>query len=178
MTILTASSTFAIGAGSVVTESVPITVLPVPAGTSGRGRLVHPTLGTYDYVRGPDEWMNLDGDVLIAPIWATNKTLRGASNTLFQGDIRDVIVEERWTQPVCCELSQLRAILAMWMNPPDPSVTYVKWYPTYTSALGYNVVMLGLTLGGKEITLSSVMKQGWVKGPLVLRMRIAGRVDV
>lgn|SRR5574337_769162 len=176
MTTLTASSTIAIGDGPTVSASTSLVVLPLAGTNQGPGRLVHPTFGAYDYERPPDEWMNMDGDALIPPVWASTKTLSGAANTLFPGTLRDVIVEERWTQGVCCRIEHVRALLAMWMNPPDPSVTYVEWHPTYTSTLGFKVVLLGLTLGGKDITLTSLSHQGYVRGPLVLRMRIAGRV--
>lgn len=176
MTTLTASSTITIGDGPTVSESTSLLVLPAAGAYEGPGRLVHPTFGTYDYERPPDAWTNMDGDALIPPVWASTKTLSGAANTLFVGTLRDVIVEEQWTQSVCCRIEHVRALLAMWMNPPDPSVAYVEWYPTYTSALGFKVVLLGLTLGGKDITLTSLSHQGYVRGPLVLRMRIAGRV--
>ncbi len=139
--------------------------------------MIHPSLGTYDYIRGPDEWMNIDGDIIIPPVWSSSKTLLGAANTLFIGDVRDVIVEERWTQGVAGELQHMRALLAMWMNPPDPAVAYVEWWPNYTSAEGFNVIFLSMTLGGQGITISSLSKQGWVRGPLVLRMRIASRIE-
>jgi hypothetical protein len=177
MTTLTSSATIAVGEGATAVDSVQLTVLPAVGAPNGRGRLIHPSLGTYDYVRGPDEWSNIDGDVIVAPIWASAKTLLGSANTLFVGNIRDVTVEERWTQSVAGELSLVRALMAFWMNPPDPSLAYVEWYPTYTSNLGFKVILLSLTVAGKEITLSSLAHQGWVRGPIVLRMKIAGRVE-
>jgi hypothetical protein len=68
MTILTSSATIAVGDGAAAVDSVQLTVLPAVGAPNGRGRLVHPSLGTYDYVRGPDEWTNIDGDAIIAPI--------------------------------------------------------------------------------------------------------------
>src|SRR5574340_1052249 len=68
------------------------------------------------------------------------------------------------------------ALIPMWINPHVPSVPSVESPPPYTSTLGSQVVLLGLTLGGKDITLTSLSHQGYVRGPLVLRMRIAGRV--
>jgi hypothetical protein len=177
MTILTSSATIAVGDGATAVDSVQLTVLPAVSVSSGRGRLVHPSLGTYDYVRGPDEWTNIDGDAIIPPIWASTKTLLGSANTLFVGNLRDVTVEERWTQSVAAEIDHVRTLLAFWMNPPDPSLAYVEWYPTYTSNLGYKVILLSVTVGGKEITLSSLVHQGWVRGPIVLKMKIAGRVE-
>jgi hypothetical protein len=176
MATLTSSATLTIADAAVAVESIAVNVLPVAATSTGRGRLIHPSLGTYDYIRGPDEWQNIDGSPVIAPIWGSQKTLLGASNTLFSGDLRDVIVEERWTQSVAGEIAHFRMLLAMWTNPPDPAVAYVQWYPTYTSTQGFNVVMLGLTLGGREITITSLSHQGWVRGPLVLRMRITGQI--
>ena len=181
MTILTSSGTFAIGAGTVETLSTTITIAPAAGVGEGTGRLIHPTpgIGTYDYYRGPDAWRNVDGDVIISPIWDSSKTLLGSANTLFVGDIRDVIVEERWTQSVAMELDMARALIAMWQNPPDPAVAYVQWYPSYSCDLGFNVVILSLGIGGEEgIELTPLVKNGvgYVRGPVVLKMRIASRV--
>jgi hypothetical protein len=154
-----------------------LTVLPVPVGATGRGRLIHPTFGTYDYPMPPDEWVNLRGDAIIAPIWASTKTLLGAANTLFVGDVRDVICEERWTQGIVYGgTAHADALIAMWSNPPDPSVAYVQWFPNYSSTQGFNVVLLGLTLGQKDITTSSLSHGGHDRGPLILRLRIASRI--
>lgn len=176
MSTLTSSATLTIADAAVAVETIVLSVLPVPTAATGRGRLIHPSFGTYDYTRAPDATENMRGDLVIAPLWASTKTLLGAANTLFAGDVRDVIVEERWTQPVACELAHLDALLAMWTAPPDPSVAYVKWWPNYTSPLGFNVVLLGLSAGGQGITTTALRYQGWVRGPVVLRMRIAGRL--
>ncbi len=178
MSTLTSSATIAIADAAVVTESIALTVLPAPVAGSGSGRLIHPDIGTYDYTRPPDEWVNLRGDIIVAPIWASTKTLLGAANTLFAGDVRDVIVEERWTQGIVGPTSHADMLIAMWTNPPDPSVAYVQWWPNYSSDFGFNVVMLSLTLGGRDITTSTLSKATTYRdrGPLVLRMRIAGRL--
>lgn len=175
MTTLTSSATLAIGDAPTTEESVTITVLPVAAPGEGRGRLIHPTLGTYDYARGPDEWQNLDGDVVIAPIWASEMTLDGAANTLWPGALRDVIVEERWIQPVAGEIELARMLMSMWTNPVDPADGAIEWWPSYATTLGYQVALLDLRVGAKEITLTPLLKQGWVRGPITLRMRILGR---
>jgi hypothetical protein len=175
MTTLTASTTFSIGASSTVVESVQTTVLPVIAGGTGRGRLVHPTLGTYDYAQMPDEWVNVDGDVLIAPIWSSARTLDGDANTLWQGDIRDVQVEERWTYAVSA--AHMRAIVAMWQNPPDPDDGYVSWYPNYTNGNGYNVILENVSVGGEGVKLNYVTKRyDFVIDDMVVRLRIVGRL--
>ena len=176
MTTLTSTATLVIANAAIAIDSISLTVLPVPATGTGRGRLVHPTFGSYDYERPPDEWEGIRGDAIISPIWASTKTLLGAANTLFVGDLRDVIVEERWTQSLVGSSSFVDALIAMWQNPPDPSVAYVQWFPNYCSAESFNVVLLGLTLGSKGITTATVSKQQRERGPMVLRMRICGRL--
>lgn len=176
MSTISSSATITIADAAVVVESITISVLPAPMAGSGRGRLIHPTLGTFDYDRPPDEWEGFRGDVIIPPVWASTKTLLGAANTLFAGDVRDVVVEERWTQSLVGATSFVDMLLAMWSTPPDPSVAYVQWYPNYASAEGFNVVMLAMSLGTKNITTASLSHQGIDRGPMTLRMRIAGRL--
>ena len=130
MTTLTSSSTLTIGAGSTVVDSVSIPILPLISSGTGKGRLIHPTLGTLDYANKPDEWVNIDQDVIIAPIWTSTKTLQGAINVLSPSDVRDVVVEERWTQELNVTIPFLRTLLAFWQNPPDPVTgTPVQWWP-------------------------------------------------
>lgn len=180
MTTLTSTGSFTVGSGSVVTISAPLVVIPAASVGSGTGRLIHPTFGTFDYLRGPDEWQNMDGDAIIAPIWSSTKTLLGAANTLFVGDLRDVVVEERWTQRVAMELDQARMFIAMWQLPPDPAAAYVQWYPSYANDLGFNVVLLDLIVGGSQgINLSPLVNngEGWVRGPVTIKMRIVSRIE-
>jgi hypothetical protein len=176
MTTLTSTATFTIGAAATVVEEASALILPVAGASTGRGRLVHPSLGTYDYAHAPDEWENLDGDVIVAPIWATSKTLEGSANTLWQGNIRDVTVEERWTGQLSATLAHLRMLLAFWQNPPDPASAYVQWFPSYANAHGYSVLLLALEVGGQGINLNYIARQNWVAQPITLRMKIAGRV--
>lgn len=175
MSTLTGSTTFSIGASSTVTESASVVILPAIAAGAGRGRLVHPTLGTYDYAYMPDQWMNVDGDVIIAPIWASSRTLDGAANTLWQGNIRDVEVEERWTFAV--SIAHVRSIVAFWQNPPDPDNGYVAWYPNYANGLGFDVIMSAVTVGGEGVTLNYISRRhSFVIEDMALRMRIVGRL--
>jgi hypothetical protein len=182
MSVLSVTTTFPVADGPVANVATNIFISPAAGAGQGRGRLIHPNpeLGTFDYLREPDAWVNIDGDAIIPPVWSTSKTLLGASNTLFTGDLRDVIVEELWSKSsVCMELSQARMLIAMWQNPPDPSVAYVQWWPTYANTLGYNVVILDLSIGGNSgIQLDGVTKSGigWVRGPVRLKMRVCGRV--
>ena len=176
MTILTSQSTFTIGEASTETVSASVTILPAPGAGVGTGRLVHPTLGTYDYLYKPNEWTNMDGDAIIPPVWASSKTLIGAANTLFPGHLRDVVVDEIWTNDHM-PIAMARMLCAMWMNPPDPASGYVQWYPSYINALGFKVMLVGMEVDGKTFVLDKYLSQiGWVKGKVVLKLRIAGRV--
>lgn len=188
MATISSSSTIAIGAGSSTTESVSIPILPLISPSSGKGRLIHPDLGTLDYPNQPDEWVNVDNDVIIPPIWTTTKTLKGSVNVLSQADIRDVIVEEHWTQEMNVTIGFLRMLIAFWCNPPDPTAGVpVQWWPNYATTLGFNVALLNLQVGsglqnGRErsdgITLNSLVRDpaNWVTEPVTLTMRILGRV--
>lgn len=181
MPTLTNSTTFSIGAGSPEIEQITIDVLPPIGVSTGRGRLVHPTLGTLDYAYRPNKWSNIDGDVIAPPVWATTKTLRGASNTLWRGDIRDVEVFERWDDEsgdLRMPIDMLRMLILFWTNPPDPSVAAVVWSPNYTTDLSYLVAIKDLQVGGEGVTLDMIASRGrgWARGDVTLRMQILGRV--
>lgn len=181
MTILTSSASFTIGDAATVTEQITISVLPAVGAAVGRGRLVHPALGTYEYARAPDQWTNMDGDAIVAPTWASTRTLGGAANTLWKGSIRDVEVVERWNADggLSMTVDQLRMLVAHWSNPPDPAVSRVKWYPSYVNANGYEVALVSLTSGGGDgIALNHVIfnEAGYVNFDVELRLRILGKL--
>lgn len=177
MATLTATGSFTVGDAATESVSISLPVIGLAGSYTGTGRLIHPSLGTYDYARAPNEWVNMDGDVIIPPIWSSSKTLLGSANSLFVGDIRDVTVEETWTQSgAAMEAAMVRMLISFWMNPPDPGVAFVQWYPTYTSELGFNVVMLDLTLKGRSIAFDSLSHAGWVRGPVNLKMKIVSRI--
>lgn len=177
MAELTQTTAFTISENNILSVSAVVDVVLSSSGTtSGKGRLIHPTYGIYNYEYAPDAKTNLFGsDVVIPPGWTSTKTLSGSANTLFVGNIRDVTVKETWNQDIAMLTSQLQVLLTFWMNPPDPSVDYVKWYPNYTTPLGFKVIMLNLTCGGDGITTNYLTKQEVVEGPVVLEMKIAGR---
>lgn len=176
MPTLTASANFTVGAGASTVESATATILPAISAGAGRGRLIHPALGTYDYEHTPDRWTNIDGDLIVPPIWSGEKTLLGAANTLMQGHVRDVTVAEHWTFAI--RMTQLRSLLMFWQNPPDPDNGAVEWWPNYTSAHGFKVAMVGLEVAGEEITLDwRTRRDSLVVEGVVLRMRIIDRVS-
>jgi hypothetical protein len=181
MPTLTGSSTFAIGATVVTHEEVSITALPAVSEGDGMGSLVHPTLGTLEYDHPPTEWVNVDSDVIVAPAWSSVKTLLGSANTLWAGNIRDVVCVERWRGrggDLRMKIGQLRTLIAFFVAPPDPSTAAVLWYPSYCSALGFEVALVGLTVGGEGVALDWVSQQdpGFVADRDVeLTLKVLGR---
>ena len=182
MPTLTNSATFTFGPASPIVEEVTVTVLALPMtrAPTGRGRLVHPTLGTLDYDYAPTSWTNVDADVLSSPVWASSKTLQGAATTLWRGDLRDVTCIEHWDQDageLRMPIFMLRTLVAFYANPPDPANAYVTWHPTYTSDLVFNVAMVGLTVGGEGITLDSIAtRRNWARRDVELSLKVLGRV--
>jgi hypothetical protein len=178
MPTLTSSATFTIGAGSPSIETLDIAILPPANSSLGRGRLIHPSLGILDYASPPDVWQGIDTDILTPPVWASTKTLSGAAHTLWRGTLRDGIAIERWTgeSGVSMSLPFLRTLIAIWQSPVDPAAGAVQWWPSYTTALGFEVILTDLTVGGQGITLDYLTRQGWVAGAVVLTLRITGRV--
>lgn len=179
MPTLTNSDTFTIGGAAPVVEELSLLVLPPASSTTGKGRLVHPTLGTLDYDNAPTRWRNIDGDIIAAPTWASTKTLQGAANTLWPGAIRDVDCLEAWDSDaggIKMRMSMLRGLILFFQNPPDPAVGAVQWYPSYTTDLAYTVALVDLTVGGQGVTLDFVSRQGWARGDVELTLRVLGRV--
>lgn len=78
-------------------------------------------------------------------------------------------------------MGQLRTMLAFYCNPPDPASAAVAWYPDYTSALGFRVAMVSLTVGGEGVALDWVSVANPANAfvadrDVELRLRILGRV--
>lgn len=183
MTTLTSSTTFTISAGPTTATAAQVKVLPIASDGSGTGRLIHPTFGTYDYQVAPNEWGNLDQDLIVRPIWQHTMTLNGGTNVLWAGNIKDVACEERWLGEggLSMPIAQFRMLLAMWMNPPDPASNYIHWYPSYTTSLGFKVAIESLTVQGKggsgDISLDWYTKGALhVSGAVTLRLRIIDRL--
>lgn len=182
MPTLNNSATLAFGPGSPAVEDVTVTVLalPITGAPTGRGRLVHPTLGTLDYDYAPTNWTNIDGDVLSSPVWASSKTLQGAATTLWRGDLRDVTCIEHWDQDageLRMPIGMLRSLIAFYSNPPDPASAYVAWHPTYTTDLVFQVALVNLTVGGQGITLDSIAtRRNWARRDVELTLKVLGRV--
>lgn len=187
MSTLTSEATFTVVPSSLVVADFQFSVLPAWPVQSGRGRLVHPVLGSFDYEYKPDEWVNIDGDVIIPPIWASTKTLGGAANVLWNGYLRDVVVIEKWKAlgGLAMPISQMRMLYMIWTNPVDPVIGYVHWYPNYISPLGFKVIPLDLKAGGDSgITFDDVVNylgendtpNGWMVNPVTLTLKIVDRL--
>ena len=183
MTTLSATSSFPISAADTATETAEVFVLPVAGPGEGTGRLIHPTLGTWDYPYKPDRWRNFRTDIIVPPVWSSVTTLGGVANTLWSGKLGDVVVEESWNAgELAIEVADFDTLVAMWTAPPDPTLGepdgYVQWWPSYACALGFHVIILGVTNGGGDGNeFDPVSEQGWIVGPLTIQMRIVGRVE-
>jgi hypothetical protein len=150
------------------------------------GLLVHPTLGALAYEIPPDEWVNVDQDVIIAPTWTSTKTLTSSANVMWPGNIRDVLVEEKWTQQISMSIGMFRELLNIWTNPVDPSTSsYVAWYPNYINQNGYLVLPMKLSVGGSDIfSFSDVVNSldvagdpnGWLTQPVTLSLKIISKL--
>lgn len=182
MPSLTNTATFSFGPASPTAEETTVSVVPLPLAPapSGRGRLVHPTLGTLDYDYAPSNWTDIDGDVIVRPVWATSKTLQGSATTLWQGDVRDVVCIERWDQDageLRMPIDMLRSLIAFYMNPVNPADGYVAWHPTYTTDLAFKVALVNLTCGGQGITLDSIAtRRDWARRDVELTLKVLGRL--
>lgn len=179
MTTLTASAALTLTDNTTVVESLTVSVLPALPSGSGKGRLIHPTLGTYDYAVEPSEWTNMHADAVIQPIWSSQRTLGGASSTLWQGTLRDVVCKEIWSARggLAMPVAQFAMLLAMYQDPPDPATAWVEWYPSYINDLGFRVLLLKMTVGGADaMRFSGFTRGGFIADPVELTLRIAERV--
>ena len=166
--------------------ALPIEVFPAFPAESGHGRIIHPTLGAFDYEVKPDEWVNIDADAIIPPVWASSRTLTSAANVLWDGHLRDVVVEERWKAlgGLAMPITQLRMLLAIWTMPIDPDVGYVHWFPNYITAVGFKVLPINLSAGGQGIALDDVINYkdeygepiGWVTSPVTFQLKLVDRL--
>ena len=179
MALLTATTNFTILDASPVIESIALSVVAAAAPGTGKGRMIHPTLGTLDYTLAPHEWTNMAEDAIIAPIWTSQMTLSSSSNTLWPGSLRDVAPEEHWlpSAGLSMPLPMLKALVAFWMNPPDPAVGYIEWHPSYVTSLKFQVIIIGIEVGGAPMTMSpQSVGTNLVEYPVTVKLRIVGRV--
>jgi len=174
--VITNSTAFVIAAGSSATAEASVTVIPNAAPGEGAGRLIHPTLGTFDYAYMPEQWVNMDGNALIIPKWQNTQTLDSGQNTLWSGNIKDVECKEIWTAPggLAMPMSQLRVLISFFQNPPDPTVDYIQWWPSYVTGNGFDVVIKSMQVGSSGFTFSDVSLQGWIDLPVTMVYQIVG----
>lgn len=178
---LSATSTFTVSDQATTDLTAAVTILPAAgAGPGGKGRLIHPTLGTFDYYSPPDETENLDrAGAVMRAMWARSQTLGGQIDVLWPGYLRDVRVIERWKNgDVGSPLAHLRTLAAMAATPPDPAgglAGAVVWAPTYAIATRYAVVLAAVRVGGSEYRIDWRLEGlGYTPSPVELEMRILG----
>jgi hypothetical protein len=183
---ITNDNTFGVVAAAERVITIPLDIAPsFPIG-GGNGRIIHPILGAFDYETKPDEWVNMDADAIVAPVWASSRTLTSAANVLWAGNLRDVVVEERWKAlgGLAMPITQFRMLLSIWTTPLDPDVGYVHWFPNYVTQLGFKVLPVGLSAGGQGITFDDVVNYkdedgepiGWMTAPVTLTLKMVERL--
>lgn len=176
MATLTNSTAFVIAAQSTAVATVSLPVIATAGAGEARGRLIHPTFGSYDYPFMPEQWVNMDGGAVIQPNWQNTKTLSSAQNTLWTGNIKDVECMEVWTAPggLAMPMDMLRMLMLFFTNPPDPTVDYVQWHPSYITASGFDVVIKGMQVGGNDFTFTDVSLQGHIDQPVTMVYQLIG----
>lgn len=169
-----------------MSTSIVLPVLPPLVAPFGKGKISHPTLGTFDYSTKPDQWLNVDSDVIIKPTWTSTRTLSSGANVLWQGNVKDVLVTEKWNQALAMPVSQLRMLLAIYTNPVDPSVGYCQWFPNYVNNFVYNVIPQTLSVGGSEdFVFDDIINaldqfglpDGWISNPVTFAIKIVSKAS-
>jgi hypothetical protein len=188
---ISSSTTVTVAAQDPLSLEVSATVQPpVAVGEEdGSGRLVHPTLGVYDYEYPPTDTEGFDGDVCVGPIWTHTPTLEGAIDAMWPGHIRDALVLERWMAGITNKgdeggigppISVLRALWAFFANPPaDPIANPVIWSPTYATTRSYRVVIVGVRSGGEGYRVDRQLLRLFdhAPPPVELVLRVLGYAD-
>ncbi len=178
---LSASATFDVADQAPTDLDATVIVQPAAGvGTGGRGRLVHPTLGAFDYYDAPDETVNLDrGGVIVRPLWERSRTLSGQVDALWSGFLRDARVIERWRNgDVGSPIAHLRMLQAIVANPPDPAAGVagaVVWEPSYATGTRYAVIVADVRAGGDEYQIDWRLEgYGFAPQPVELELRVLG----
>lgn len=184
VTVVSTGGSFDVPLGDEALVTLEIQVYPTK---KSMGRLIHPIMGTFDYEVKPDEWVNIDKhDAIIPPLWASSRTLTSAANVLWDGVLQDVTAVERWKAPggLSMPITQLRMLMAVWTNPLDPDIGYVRWYPNYITDMGFKVLPVMLSVGSQGVQFDDVVNYkdedgepiGWVTEPVTFQMKLVARL--
>lgn len=173
---ITNTASYSVADQATASASASVVVQPAAVVGTARGRLIHPTLGTYDYLNTPTDTVNVDAGVLYGPIWTHTPTLGGAVDAVWAAKLKDARVVERWANgDTGGPIAHLRALWSFYANPPDPASAWVLWYPNYCTAQGYKVAMVAVRAGGSDVTLNRrMLGQGYSTGAVELELRVIG----
>lgn len=152
--------TYEVFLGTPVEAELGVTLLGTGSAgdPSARRRLVHPNpaLPPITYAVNPARSLNLDNDVVAAPITGLVQTLASTRLVRFDRNLEDAVVAEVWPgsdRSAAMPTSFLRLLLEYWLNPPafDPlSPSYVRWEPRDRNANAYDVELVRITVGGQD----------------------------
>lgn len=141
------------------------TLTLVDSGSSGDPSalrtLTHPdgtTFPAVTYNRNPGRTINFDQMPLYPPAAELVRTLGTTLAYVTQNHLDDVIVTEVWegsNSVASMEASLFRKLYELSINPPaiaDPEV-YLRWAPRDRTTTVYNVIIVGLRVGGQNFKL-------------------------
>lgn len=157
----TASSSrlYQIFLGAPATDDEAVTILGLgPTGdATARRRLVHPDATNFEpilYFQNPDRTMNIDNELLRAPIASVLRALDGSAVVRFDEVDADVLITEIWLATdgkFSMPAFLFRQLYEYLINAPawDPaSPDYIQWSPQDKNAKTYNVELIRMAVGG------------------------------
>ena len=158
MTTLIGSRLYEIFQGTPTTVDEAVTILGLgPTGdATARRRLVHPDAANFEpilYFMNPDRTLNLDNEVLRAPLTAVHRMLEGSAVSRFEQVDADILITETWqgsSQKFSMPGFMFRQLYEYLLNPPawTPSApVYIQYSPQDKNPNTYDVELIRLVVG-------------------------------
>jgi len=112
----------------------------------------HNMLVPYIYSSNPHKTTNLDNDILYQIDYAHEKTYGGHPTFSWNKVKADIIITETWQNPT---VELFRALYNYYLNPPTVAGEYIQWEPRDKNATVYNVKIIDLSTGSKELNINT-----------------------
>lgn len=165
-----ANNSYIIGQGTPTVVESTVQLLGVGAdGTVGAKRIMtHPDSTTFppvSYYRNPDFTVNLDNEVLTAPLATPILTLSSTQLVRFDTNLEDVIISEVWegsTGRASMPTFLFRELYEYLINPPAfdaQNQSYISWQPRDRNTTSYDIQLYQITVGGGEGAQSFSMRE-------------------
>ena len=147
-------------------------------------RLVHPDSTNFPaltYRENPDREFNFfRGRVARHPVSRVDLTATGQVVTTFDRTETDMVVTERWvaTDDTASMIGNfLRDLLDYQNNPPDNISSFIRWEPLDWNLFTYDVIIVGVTVGGQNVENPYDIKERLGIGGLSAGGTIANPLD-